>query len=299
MSKEQVDAVDALLRERAKNVPGNLQALREEFARFTAQLPVPGDVAVDETTMGGMPGLRVTPEPAGKYVVLYLHGGGYVLGSPRTHLPILVRLATAAGAAVWAPDYRLAPEHPFPAAVDDAVTAYRWLLEHGHDHKRIAIAGDSAGGGLVIATLVALRDRGLPLPAAGYSISPWTDLTCTGGSMRAKASVDPLITKAGAILFANIYLNGADPESPLASPLYADLAGLPPILIQVGEREVLLDDAIRIAQRLRDDGVDVCYELWDDMIHVWHLFAHRIDEGQQALETAAAWLKKTWRAAGR
>jgi acetyl esterase/lipase len=212
---------------------------------------------------------------------------------------VIARLATATESTVYAPDYRLAPEHPFPAAVDDAMAAYRGLLEQGHDHKRIALAGDSAGGGLVIAALVALRDTGMPLPACAFSISPWTDLACTGGSMRAKASADPLITKAGALLFAKLYLNGADPESPLASPIFADLHGLPPILIQVGSREVLLDDTIRITQRLRDDGVDVCYELWDDMIHVWHLFAHRIDEGQQALDAAAAWMKSKWKAAAR
>jgi epsilon-lactone hydrolase len=295
MSKTEIEAVIALLRERAKNVPTTIPELREDFARFTAQLPVPEGARFAGEDLGGLPATWVHgPGAQDKYTLLYFHGGGYVIGSARTHAPLVARLSEASGARCLVPDYRLAPEHPFPAAVEDAVAAYRWLLGHGVDHKRIAVAGDSAGGGLVVAALVAARDANLPMPAAALAISPWADLTCDAPTMRTKAGADPVITKAGALLFAHIYLNGADMKEPLASPLYADLSELPPTMVQAGEKEVLLDDAARLARRLRGDGVDVRFEQWDGMVHVWHLFAHRLEEGRQALKGAAAFLTSHW-----
>jgi acetyl esterase/lipase len=298
MSVAEIEAVVALLRERAKRIPATIPELRVDFERFTGELPVLEGVEISEAGANGVPAFWVAPQRADrKHVLLYLHGGGYVIGSPRTHLPVIARLAEGAGARCLVPDYRLAPEHPFPAAVEDSVAAYRWLLEHGTDHKRIALAGDSAGGGLAIAALVAARDAGLPLPAAALCMSPWADLGCTGASMRTQASADPVITKAGALLFAQLYLGDADPREPLASPIYADLGGLPPVMIQVGGREVLLDDAVRLTQRLRADGVDVSYEQWDGMVHVWHLFAHQLSEGREALAAGCAFLRARWRAA--
>jgi acetyl esterase/lipase len=188
-------------------------------------------------------------------------------------------------------DYRLAPEHPFPAAVEDATAAYRWLVSRGTDPAHIAIAGDSAGGGLTLATLIALRDAGDPLPAAAACLSPWVDLEGVGASMTSKAAVDPFVRKEMIEFMAQQYLGGRDLRTPLAAPLYADLQGLPPLLIQVGTAEVLLDDATRIAERARAAGVEVSLEVWDDMIHVWQLFAPMLPEGQQAIERIGAFIR--------
>jgi acetyl esterase/lipase len=181
-------------------------------------------------------------------------------------------------------DYRLAPEHPHPAAVDDAVAAYRWMLSIGLKPSRMAIAGDSAGGGLTVATLVAARDARLPIPAAGVCLSPWVDLEGIGESMTTKAAADPLVQKDRLAPLAAAYLAGKSARTPLAAPLYADLAGLPPLLVQVGTAETLLDDAARLAERARKAGVKVSYEPWEGMIHVWQIFAPMIDEAQQAID---------------
>jgi acetyl esterase/lipase len=223
-------------------------------------------------------------------VLLYLHGGAYQIGSPATHRSMVARLSGAAGARVLSVDYRLAPEYPFPAAVNDAVAAYRWLLAGGTDPAVIAIGGDSAGGGLALATLVALRDAGDPLPAAAVVLSPWTDLALTGESLQTRAAVDVLIKPAGMAETAQAYLAGQDPRHPYASPLYADLHGLPPVLIHVGDAEVILDDSTRFAARARDHGVDVTLEVWDEMPHVWHAFAGLLPEADQAIECIGSWL---------
>ncbi len=217
-------------------------------------------------------------------VVLYVHGGGYVMGSAGSHRDVTGRLSKAAGARVLSLNYRLAPEHPFPAPVDDAVAAYRWLLAQGISPSNIAVAGDSAGGGLAIATLLALRDAGEPLPAAGIGISPWVDMEGTGESMTTRAAVDPVVQKEGLLGMAKLYLGDADPKNPLAAPLHADLAGLPPLLLQVGDAETLLDDSTRLAERARAAGVDVTLKVWDEMPHVWHLFAPILPEGRQAID---------------
>ncbi len=215
--------------------------------------------------------------------MLYLHGGGYVIGSPRSHRHLAAAIATAAGSSALLLEYRCAPEAPFPAAVDDAVAAYRWLLDQGVSAGGIAIAGDSAGGGLTVATLLALRDAGLALPAAGVCISPWVDLTCSGASYATKAVADPIVKRAGVDEMARAYLGAADRRTPLASPLFADLRGLPPLLIQVGSEEVLLDDSVQLAERARAAGVDTTLEVWDQMIHVWHWFLPLLDEAEEAV----------------
>jgi monoterpene epsilon-lactone hydrolase len=229
-------------------------------------------------------------------VLMYLHGGGYQLGSPGTLRNLIGLLSAGASARVLSVDYRLAPEHPFPAAVEDALTAYRWLLAAGTDPAAIAIAGDSSGGGLALGTLVALRDAGDALPAAAAVISPWTDLALTGESLRTRAEAEVMVKPTGMPETAALYLNGADPRHPYASPLYADLRGLPPILIHVGDAEVILDDSIRFAARARDAGVDVTLEVWDEMPHVWHAFAGLLPEADQAVAGLGAWLDRRYAA---
>jgi acetyl esterase/lipase len=225
-------------------------------------------------------------------VILYVHGGGYVMGSAGSHRDMTGRLSQAAGARVLSLNYRLAPEHPFPAPVDDSVAAYRWLLGQGIQASNIAIAGDSAGGGLALAALIAIRDAGEPMPAAGIGISPWVDMEGTGESMATRAAVDPVVQKEGLLDMAKLYLGGADPKDPLAAPLHADLSGLPPLLIQVGDAETLLDDSTRITERARKADVDVTLKIWDEMPHVWHLFAPILPEGQQAIEEIGTFFKE-------
>jgi acetyl esterase/lipase len=228
----------------------------------------------------------VPPNAATDRVILYLHGGGYVMGSINTHRAMVARVARASQARALALDYRLAPENPFPAAVDDATAAYRWLLAQGYQASKIAISGDSAGGGLVLATIIALRDAKVALPACAVPISPWTDMEGTGESMKTNASKDPMVSGSNGGLFnmAKAYVGNADPKNPLASPLHADYRGLPPMLIQVGATETLLDDSTRVAEKAKAAGVPVDLEVWEDMIHVWHVFAKLLPEGQQAID---------------
>jgi acetyl esterase/lipase len=215
--------------------------------------------------------------------VLFLHGGGYVTGSPALYRHFTWRIATTARARVLAIDYRLAPEHPFPAALDDAVAAYRWLLAGTAQPQRTAVMGDSAGGGLALALLLRLRDDELDLPAAAIAMSPWTDLALTGASLSLNAKSDPMLNAADARLFADCYLAGADPRNPYASPLYGNPAGLPPTLIQVGSDEILHDDASRMAENLRAAGCRVQIEVWPRMPHGWHLFAPVLPEARKAI----------------
>jgi acetyl esterase/lipase len=221
---------------------------------------------------------------SGDAVLLYLHGGGYCIGSINTHRGMAARLAQACRARALNLDYRLAPEHPHPAAVDDAVAAYRWLLDRGVAPAQIVLGGDSAGGGLVMATLLALRDAGHPLPVAGFCLSPWVDLECSGETMTTKADVDPMVGKDGLTEMAAAYAGDHELRHPLVSPLHADLSGLPPLLIQVGTAETLLDDAVRLADRARNAGMDVRLEAWDDLVHVFQAFAPMVPEAVEAID---------------
>ena len=259
---------------------------RAQYERAEKVFPTPPEVKVERVSAPGAPveWLRPPGAVAGR-VVLYLHGGGYVIGSPRSHRHLAAAIASAAAASALLLDYRLAPEHPYPAAVDDATAAYRWLLDQGIAPEHVVIAGDSAGGGLTVATLLALRDARVPLPAGGVCISPWVDLTCSGESYRTKAGVDPIVQQAGVAEMAQAYLGTASPRTPLASPLFADLRGLPPLLIHVGSDEVLLDDAVQLAARAKAAGVETTIEVWERMIHVWHWFLPMLDEAHAAVET--------------
>lgn len=266
---------------------------RAIFEQVTSIFAVPPDVSREPVEANGVPAEWIAaPDASVDRVIYYLHGGGYSIGSIKTHREMISRISRAAGAKALAIDYRLAPEHPFPAAVEDSTAAYRWLLSTGVDPARLVIAGDSAGGGLTVATLVALRDAGDPLPAAAVCISPWVDMEGLGESMKTKADVDPMIPADESHRAAKAYLGGADPRSPLAAPLYADLTGLPPLLIHVGTSEVLLDDSTRLAERARCAGVEVALEVWEDMIHVWHFFASMLPEGQRAIDRVGEFIRE-------
>jgi acetyl esterase/lipase len=230
------------------------------------------------------------PNSAPDRVVLYLHGGGYIMGSPRTHRELAARIAREAAARVLLLDYRLAPEHPFPAAVDDATAAYRWLRGRGLDARSIAVAGDSAGGGLTLATLLALRDAGESLPACAVCLSPWTDLEATGASAQPGGADDPMVGLAGLHDSGRLYA-GERTRDPLASPLHGDFTGLPPLLLQVGTRELLLDDSTRVAERARGAGVAVRLEVEEGAYHVWHATAD-LPESIDALTRIGAFVRE-------
>ena len=223
--------------------------------------------------------------------VLYLHGGGYFSGWPGLYRDLTWRLATLCRARVLCIDYRLAPEHPFPAALDDAVAAYRWLLAQGADPHRIAVMGDSAGGGLAFAAMLRLRDEGVELPTAAVVVSPWTDLALTGESLRSNAAVDPLVPVELAPRVIDLYLAGADPRHPYASPLYGDPSGLPATLILVGGDDVLRDDAVRMAEKMRAAGCHVEIEVWPHMWHVWHMLMRVIPEAKAAIARIAEFMR--------
>lgn len=283
----------ALLTSRQRPPQPTVEELRLGFEILGSRLLPPEGIISKAVDVSGIPAEWVqAPQAQADRVILYLHGGGYVIGSVATHRGLAGRLSQAAAARVLVLDYRLAPEHPFPAAVDDATAAYRWLLGQGFKPERLVIAGDSAGGGLTIATMVALRDAGVPLPAAAVCQSPWVDLEGTGESVVTKAAADPLVQKDMLTQLGNWYLAGADARSPLAAPLYAELHNLPPLLIQVGTAEILLDDATRLAARATAAGVAVTLEPWEDMIHVWQLFAPMLPEGQQAIDRIGAFVQQ-------
>ena len=263
------------------------------YERFTGQLELPEDAVFEQVGAGGVSAEWIsTPGVADDRVVMYLHGGGYMIGSMRTHRSPLAYLSRVSGTRVLGLNYRLAPEHPFPAALEDSVAAYCWLLGEGIAPGRIVIGGDSCGGGLTIATLVALKYFGHPLPAGGISHSGWTDLAHTGGSFEAKAEVDPILDRDMLEGMAAAYLGERSRTTPLASPYYADLSGLPPLLVQVGTAEVLLDDSLRLADKAKAAGVDVTLEVWDDMPHVWQAFVSFLPEAKQALESCGDFVRK-------
>jgi monoterpene epsilon-lactone hydrolase len=279
-------------REAARQGPTpSIEEQRRQFEALSTMVPVDPRVAVERTEIAGRPAEWITPPGQAAGVFLYLHGGAYYMGSAATHRELAGRLALATGLKVLVPEYRLAPEHPFPAALDDAVAAYEALLRTGVAPTQVVVGGDSAGGGLTAATLVAVRDRGVPLPAGGVMLSPWTDLAGTGPSMETRAPFDPMLDPEGIRAGAKPYVNGHDPTHPLISPLYADLHGLPPLLIFVGEDECLLDDAARLAQRAREAGVQVEYRAWEGMWHVFPMSAAQVPEGRQAIEDIGRWVK--------
>jgi acetyl esterase/lipase len=262
--------------------------LRARMESMVGTLPLLDGTTVETVDIDGVPAEWVRPAVvAADACILYLHGGGYVIGSCNTHRPLASHLAARSGLPLLVVDYRLGPEHRYPAAVGDALAAYAWLRAHGFGPGGIVVAGDSAGGGLTLATLLAVRDRGLPRPALGVAISPWTDLTLSGDSMASMADRDPMVKRDGLQRMADWYLGDADPRDPLVSPLFGDPTGLPPLLIHVGEVETLRDDAVRFAERATAAGVDVTLEVWPEMIHVWHAFGAAVPESEAAVTRVA------------
>lgn len=266
---------------------------RDNLATVMAAMPVAEDVGFAQTSAGNCPAVWLTPHHCRTdRVLLYFHGGGFAIGDPSTHRGLAGALARAATARALSVDYRRAPEHPFPAGLEDCAAAYRWLLDAGTPARHIVMAGDSAGAGLALSCLLQLRDAGLPLPRGAVLMCPWVDLTLTGESFRDKVDVDPLLTQDMLRTFAEIYLADASPTAPLASPLAADLAGLPPLFIQVGSDDLLLDDATRLAARAAAAGVKVRLDVWPRMVHVWQACAPLIDAGRQAIDEAGEFIER-------
>lgn len=292
MPSPQHEAVVAMLQDQP--LPAEMPApetLRAFFEAMASTFQVPAGVKTTPAEMGGVPGEWIEmPESSADRVVLYLHGGGYVIGSVATHRSLVARIAREARARCFSLDYRLAPECPWPAAVEDAVSAYRALLASGIASGRIVIAGDSAGGGLTLATLLALRDAGDALPAAGVCLSPWTDLEGTGASHSDPNIHDPMVNLLGLQGMGLLYA-GTQVRNPQASPLHGDFRDLPPLFIQVGTREILLDDSVRVTDKARAAGVPVLLEKGEGLIHVWAMFGDDVPEAADAVRNIGAFVR--------
>lgn len=292
MSEEQQRQLDATLRQGQFDASADVQTLRAAFNSLIAQVPVPPDVLQNPVEIGGVPGIEVrVGRDDAENMILYFHGGVYVIGSAAASVPLASDLARRTGARVITLDYRLAPENPYPAAVDDARAAYQGLLDQGSTPGRIALAGESAGGGLAMATLLAIRDGGLPMPCCAYVMSPYVDLTLSGETLMDKRDVDPLLTPEALRARVPDYVAGADASDPNISPVFADLKELPPLLIQVGSHEILLSDALRLAQRAAIGDVAVTLAVTPGVPHVFQAYAGVLDEANAALDRAADFLK--------
>lgn len=267
-----------------------LDTLNERLMGQPVEL-LPG-TQVEKVVANGVPGEWIYFADSDKErVLLYFHGGAYLLGSGDSHRETVARLSAASGLRALLPEYRLAPEHPFPAAVEDAHAAYRWLLDQGIRPEHIVVAGDSAGGGLSLALLLSIRNATDPMPSGAALLSPWTDLAGTGESMTTRKEIDPWIGAESILMIGQLYAGQEDVRNPLISPVYADLHGLPPLLIEVGDDEVLLDDSTRIVEHAQTAGVEVTLHVWEGMWHVFPAFAFVIDEGKQAMEEMGAFIR--------
>lgn len=295
MTDDQRRSLDEMLRNGPLDLGGELQEQRRLLVGMLTSIPLPDDVRTTPGELGGVPVItvdidRVGGGGTGGGVVLYLHGGAYAMGTAQASLGLASDVARRARARAVTVDYRLAPEHPYPAALDDAVAAYQGLLETT-DPAQVALVGESAGGGLVLATLVALRDRGLPLPSSAAVFSPWADLTLSGATVTTRADLDVAVTAAGLRVRGAEYIGSHDPTSPTISPVFADLTGLPPLLIQAGSHEVLLDDALRVAAHAATADVAVDLQVTPGVPHVFQGFAAILTEGDTALTAAGAFLR--------
>src|SRR5512132_1320197 len=290
MSRSEIDAVRELLRSKPR--PTSFPERRQRLDAIGSTSPLAGDIGLEPIDANGVAAeWSLAPGSDPSKMLLFFHGGGYCSGSIVSHRGMVTEAGRAAQARTLAVGYRLAPEHPFPAAIEDARSAYRFLLDQGIAPSKTVIGGDSAGGGLTLALMTSVRDAREPLPACAWLVSPWVDLQMTGASLAEKAVTDPLISKSYLEELASAYLAGADPANPLVSPLNADLAGLPPLLVQVGSAETLLDDAVRIARRAGAADVRVNLEIWPHMIHAWHLWAAQLEAGRRAIASGGAFIR--------
>ena len=300
VDQEEIDRVVALCLSRRREGRLDIPARRVAFDARSELGSVLDGVETARVEANGVPCEMLSPTGARVgHTIVYLHGGGYCWGSLASHRPLASRIAVACGTRVLLVDYRLAPEHRFPAPLEDVTAAWRWLLDTGRDPAKTALAGDSAGGGLTLATLVALRDAGEPLPAGAVMISPWTDLTCRGGSCETRAAEDPICSREMLEQLASLYLGDADARDPRASALFADLGGLPPLLFQVGTAEVLYDDSLRAAENAKDRNVDVRLEIAQGMVHVWPLFAPMLREGRAGIARAGKFIDRCFETGAR
>jgi len=278
----------AMLFDRERHINDHRRML-ERVARI---LRVPKGVSYRHVVCDGIPAEWITPvQLKNDVTILYFHGGGYAMGSIDSHRHLITHLAIETGSKVLAINYRLAPENPFPSGIEDAVTSYKWLLKQGRKPSKIVICGDSAGAGLTITALITLRDEGIPLPAAGICISPWTDLTASGESVKTHVKKDPLIDPKSLEKWAKMYTDEENFAHHLVSPLHAELKGLPPLLVHVGDAEILLDDSVRFVENARKAGVEVDFEIWKEMIHVWHFYGGLLPEAKQAIKKIAEYIK--------
>jgi len=291
LSEQQKAQIDATLRQAPFDLLGDLMALRTGFEEVMRRVPVGGDIRKSEIEVGGVDAVEVAVDGNDSAnVILYFHGGLYVIGSANASLPLAADLARRTSAKVVSVDYRLAPEHPYPAALDDAKAAYEGLLAQGIDPSNIAVSGESAGGGLAVALLLALRNADLSMPSSAFLMSPMTDLTLSGNTITEKEAVDPLFTGDALRRRVPDYVGAADPSDPYISPVFGDLRGLPPMLIQVGSHEILLSDAIRLAARAAEDDVATTLDVTPGVPHVFQGYASMLDEGDAALNRATEFL---------
>ncbi|WP_432879330.1 alpha/beta hydrolase [Kribbella sp. CA-245084] len=291
MSAEEREAARGMMQKAELGRAAETQ--RAEFDELFASRPLGDDVKLVERTLGGVPALEVHVDGAdANGVILYLHGGSYVVGSARTGANLAAPLSRRSGVPALSLDYRLAPEHAFPAGLHDALAAYRELVESG---QNVVIVGDSAGGGLGLATMIAARAEGLPLPVGAVLLSPWTDVSLKSPSMDSRGEDDPLFSRANMAESAELYLGGADPKNELASPVFADLKGLPPLLVQVGTAEILLDDSLRLVARAAEQDVDVSLDVVAGAPHVFQYFAGFMSEADESLDHAATFIKNRLR----
>jgi acetyl esterase/lipase len=293
MASPQLQNIIQMLRSSPIRESASVEEIRAGFEQLASVYPVDANVKREKVNANGVAAEWITaPGISGETTILYIHGGGWTIGSVNTHARLTALIGAAADARVFSIDYRLAPEHPYPAGLDDCIAAYRWLIEdQAVDPSRLVIAGDSAGGNLTLATLLRLRDEGQALPAAAVCLSPATDLLATGDSYTTRAEADPMIRADGVGQVREAYCPDDEPRNSYISPLYGDLTGLPPLLIQVGDAEVLLDDSVRFAQLATEAGVDVTLEVWDEMIHVFQFFAPLLPEGVEAINNIGKFVK--------
>jgi epsilon-lactone hydrolase len=294
MADREIAEIRALIAARPRAT--EIAQMRLDADARAKAFPLPSDVSVQPVTANGVRAEWTSTRDADpSNAILYLHGGGYVICSLDSHRHLVAEVGRASGSRTLAIDYRLAPEHPFPAPVEDTVAAYRYLLDSGLKPSRVALAGDSAGGGLVVGALLAIREAGLPLPACGWCISPWVDMEALGESFTDRAAADPTVQKETIQMMAQWYLGGANPRHPHAAPIYGDLRGLPPLLIQVGAAETLLDDSIVLARKAGSADVLVDLQIWPEMIHIWHIFFPMLSAGGRAIASGGTFVRNALR----